>query len=375
MPQPQENARALFVIILIFWLLTSPDNSAGLMGIPSQTAERLDRQRQAHGVLNSTQWGDFAPRLGADQTDTTPRYLNLTGFREEDGFAWEDLGRFRDRCTEWSRSSHGLSSNGENLWDLGLTEPTWQNVSGVVHGDWVRRPGSVERQATSYNLSETTPTVPWMGTQVDWSHNVTGQHGKIILHLRDKNKSVEYEDHEGDSGPKSGGLAREITATVTMQDEATSSSSWDMKFHGVHWPGQGVILLTSTSEKFAGIFALPHLTLCPNFFDSSQKLLNETLDAILRRREEACFLDPTNPWASNIEPEGQNWGPSPHCEYLLYAQVHPLDPQQVGIKHFGDEAQERLGMSSLVQDIENELRNPTGAPVKGYPELRISTVM
>lgn len=375
MPQPHENARAFILIILIFWLITSPDQSPGLIGAPSLTASRLERQRHAHGILNSTKWGDFAPRLADDQSDATPRYLNLTGFREDDGFAWEDLGRFRDRCTEWSRNAHGTSASGENLWDIGLVEPTWQNVSGVVHGDWVRRPGSVERHATSYNLSEITPTVPWMGQQAQWSHNVTGLHGKVILHLHDKDKSVQYEDREGDNRPRSGGLVREITATVTMQDEASSSSSWDMKFHGVHWPRQGVILLTSTSEKFDGIFALPHLTLGPNYFDSSQTLLNETLDTILRRKERTRFSDPTNPWASNLEPEGPNWSPSPHCEYLLYAQVHPLDPQQLGVKHFGDKPQERLGMGSLVQDIESELRNPTGAPVRGYPELRVSTVM
>lgn len=375
MPQPQENARAFIVIILLFWLLTSPDNNPGLLGIPSLTAARLERQRRAHGVLNSTKWGDFSPRLIGGQADATPRYLNLTGFREQDGLAWDDFGKFKDRCTEWSRNAHGPSTTGENLWDIGLPKPMWQNVTGVVHGEWVRRNGSVERQGASYNLSDIAPSVPWLATRGDYSHNVTGQHGKMTLYLNDKDDSVEYEDSDGGNGPKAGGLARAISASVTMQDDATSSSSWDMKLHGVHWPRQGVILLTSTSEKFAGIFALPHLTLGPNLFYSSQKLLNETLDSVLQRKERSRFSDPTNPWSSNIEPEGQNWSPSPHCEYLLYAQVHPLDTQQLGIRHYGDQLQERLGMRSLVQDLEDELRNPTGAPVKGYPELRVSTVM
>lgn len=376
MPQPQENARAFIIIILIFWLLTSPDNSGALIGIPSLTSARLQRQRFAHGVLNSTKWGDFSPRLIDDQADATPHYLNLTGFREQDGLAWEDFGRFKARCTEWSRNAHGSSASGENLWDLGLVEPTWQNVTGVVHGEWVRRNGSVERQGASYNLSGIAPDVPWMPTtRGDYNHNVTGQHGKMTLYLDDKDDSIEYEDHDGDNRPKAGGLARAISASVTMQDDATSSSSWDMKFHGVHWPRQGVILLTSTSEKFAGIFALPHLTLGPNFFYSSQKLLNETLDKVLQKKERNRFSDPSDPWSSNIEPQGQNWNPMPHCEYVLYAQVHPLDPQQLGVKHFGDGSRETLGMGSLVSHLENELRYPTGAPVGGYPELQMSTVM
>lgn len=377
MPQPQENARAFLVIILIFWLLTSPDNSGALIGIPSLTSARLHRQRFAHGVLNSTKWGDFSPRLIDDQPDATAHYPNLTGFREGDGLAWEDFGRFKDRCMEWSRSAHGSSSSGENLWDLGLVEPTWQNVTGVVHGEWARRNGSVGRQAAFYNLSDIAPGVPWMPMRGDYSHNVTGEHGKITLYLDDKDDSVEYEDRneDGDSQPKAGGLARAIAASVTVQDDATSSSSWDMKLHGVHWPRQGVILLTSTSEKFAGIFGLPHMTLGPSFFYSSQKLLNETLDNILRRKEKNVFSEPFNPWSASIEPQGQGWNPTPHCEYVLYAQVHPLDPQQLGRKISGDNAQERLGKGSLVGDLENELRHPTGAPVGGYPELQMSTVM
>ncbi|KAJ9142568.1 Transmembrane E3 ubiquitin-protein ligase 1 [Coniochaeta hoffmannii] len=375
MPQPQENARAFIVIILLFWLLTSPDNSGALIGIPSLTSARLQRQRFAHGILNSTKWGDFSPRLIDDQADATPHYLNLTGFREQDGFAWEDFGRFKDRCTEWSRNAHGSSASGENLWDLGLIEPTWQNVTGVVHGEWVRRNGSVPRQGADYNLSAISPDVPWMPTRGDYSHNVTGEHGKITLYLDDKDHSIEFDDRDHGDGPKAGGLARAISASVTMQDDATSSSSWDMKFHGVHWPRQGVILLTSTSEKFAGIFGLPHLTLGPSFFYSSQKLLNKTLDDALRSKERNRFSDPSNPWSSNIEPEGQNWSPTPHCEYILYAQVHPLDPQQLGIKRPGDKAPEMSGLGSLVGTLENELRHPTGAPVGGYPELKMSTVM
>ncbi|KAB5563257.1 hypothetical protein GE09DRAFT_1111618 [Coniochaeta sp. 2T2.1] len=373
MPQPQENARAFILLILIFWLLTSPDNSPGLIGVPYLTTARLERQRFAHGVLNTTKWGDFSPRLIDDQADATPHYLNLTGFREQDGFAWEDLGRFRDRCSEWSRNAHGSSSSGENLWDAGLIEPTWQNVTGVVHGEWVRRNGSVERQGDHYNLTAVAPDVAF--SHGDYSHNVTGQHGKITLYLHDKDDSAEYQDRDGDHGPKAGGLARAIQATVTIQDDATSSSSWDMKFHGVHWPRQGAILLTSTSEKFAGIFGLPHLTPGPNFFYSSQILLNETLDKILAKKERTTFSDPSNPWTSNLEPESQSWNPSPHCEYLLYAQVYPFNPQQVGTKHPKDPPQERLGMGSLVQNLENELRRPTGAPVQGYPELHLSTVM
>lgn len=363
----------LLFVILIFWLVTSPNDAGGpsLYGIQAVT-HRLERQRQAQGVLNSTKWGDFAPRLRDDQKDATPRYLNLTGFRQGDGFAWEDLGRFRNRCQEWGRNARSSSSSADmDLWDV--AEPTWQNVTGIVTGEWVRRQGSVERRATDYNVTEIAPAVDWLGTRHPWSHNVTGQHGKIILHLDDKDKSVQLEDDGEAEDKTSNGVVREITATVTMQDEASSSSSWDIKFHGVHWPKQGIILLSSTSEKFAGIFGLPHLSPGPDFFQSSQKLLNSTVNEVLTRKERTKFSDPSNAWAASLEVQGDGLNPAPHCEYILYAQVHPLSHQQLGFKDAGEKVQEKLG--AVVEDIERELRSPTGAPVPGYPELQMSTIM
>ncbi|KAK1766195.1 hypothetical protein QBC33DRAFT_589222 [Phialemonium atrogriseum] len=372
MPPPHENARVFILIILLFWLISSPDNGPGLISVPSITSARLDRQRRAHGVLNTTKWGDFSPRLVDTPEGTAPRYLNLTGFRERDGFAWDDLGRFKDRCLEWSRNANP-SSSGKQLWDLGLAEPTWQNATGVVHGEWVRRGGSVERHPASYNLSGVTPGVSWVGVHGEWGRNVTGQHGKIILRLDEKDGSVEYEDQDGDDQPRSGGLAREIVATVTVQDDGNRASAWDMRLHGVHWPRQGAVLLSSTSEKFAGIFGLPHLTAAPNYFRSSQKLLNETLDKVLSRKERTMFSDPSNPWTSTFEPQGENWSSAPHCEYIVYAQIHPLDPQRLKPAYFGDDARDKLGL--LVQHMEDELRNPTGAPIPTIPELQLSAVM
>lgn len=374
MPQPQENARLLIFVILIFWLVTSPNDAGGptRYGFAAVT-RRLQRQRQAQLVLNSTKWGDFAPRLKDGQRDFTPRYLNLTGFREEDGFAWEDFGRFKDRCDEWSRNARGSSNADKDLWDVGgPAEPTWQNVTGVVTGEWIRRPGSVGRYASKYNLTELAPDVDWIA-RPEWNYNVTGQHGKIILNLDDKDTWTNYKDDEGKDDPN--GLVREITATVNMQDEASSSSSWDMRFHGVHWPKQGILLLSSTSEKFAGIFGLPHLAPGPKFFRSSQQLLNRTIDDVLRRKERTRFSDPSTPWASSVEPQGDGLNPAPHCEYVLYAQVHPLGPEQLGTGARAPDDKSQSTLGSLVADMEQELRNPTGAPVPSIPELQVSMVM
>ena len=367
MPQPQENARAFMFIILIMWLIFSPDNGPGLLTTPSITAARLERQRHAHGVLNSTKWGDFSPLQPDNPEGAAPRYLNLTGFRKQDNFAWEDLGRFRDRCVEWSRNTFPASRE-QNPWDMGNQQATWRNATGVVKGPWVRRNASVPRQWTSYNFTEMTPLISWSGTHSEWSRNLTASDGAMLVRLEDKQRTLEYEEKKDFPLLTTGGIVREVSATVTLEDDAMyggSGSSYDMMLHGVHWPQQGAMLLTTTSEKFYGIFGLPHLSPDPNYFASSQKLLNETLDETLRRKERMTFSDPSNPWSSTADAPGESWNPSPHCEYIMYLQVQPLNPVHIWKKD----------MTGLVNEIEDELRNPLGAPIPQVPELRMSAVL
>ncbi|KAI0135732.1 transmembrane E3 ubiquitin-protein ligase [Daldinia grandis] len=363
MPQPQDNARAVFLIILIFWLATSPDSTPGLIAGPSAIKSRLLRQRHALGVLNSTQWGDFSPRLTNDPPETEPKYLNLTGFREEDGYVWEDLQRFKNRCEEWSTNAVGIPE---------VAQPVWQNATGVVHGWWQRANTSSPRYHSSYNLSQISPDVTWAASNSDWSRNATGVEGKIMMRIED-NEDDATEPAEIDKATleKVEVKAREVSATANIDDVEGTGSSWEMRLHGVHWPRQGTILLTTTSEKFAGIFGLPHLTTRPDFFESSQALLNRTLDAALRRKEQHTFTDQIDPWTSNSEP-GETWNPSPHCEYLIYIQIYPPDQNilQVQPSLTGPE-----NVAKAIQDIENELRFPQGTGHRRIPQLQMSAVV
>lgn len=364
MPPHQDNARFVFLVILLFWIVTNPDSSPGLVAAPSLTRARLARQRHALNILNSTQWEDFSPKLADEQPGNEPKYLNLTGFREEDGFAWADLGRFRNRCEEWSQNAVGVST---------ATEPVWQNVTGIVRGPWIRKKTSVAKYHTSYNLSALTPNVEWVGSAADWSRNVTGSEGKMMLRVED--------DEQGGTEPedltRNGILpvvvqAREVSATVTIDDDEGSGSSIDMRLHGVHWPSQGVLLLTTTSEKFAGIFGLPHLTSRKSFFESSRALLNRTLDRVLQKRDSRTFTDPSNPWTSSIDAPGESWNPTPHCEYVMYVQVHPPDREILKVQPTltGPE-----NVAKAIGEIEDELRFPKGAPLQGRPVLQMSAVV
>ncbi|KAI0124306.1 hypothetical protein BJ170DRAFT_79629 [Xylariales sp. AK1849] len=364
MPQ-QDNARVFFLIILLFWVSTNPDTGPGFVQAPSLTRARLARQRHHLGVLNSTQWGDFSPRLIGDSPELAPKYLNLTGFREEDGFAWEDFGRFRNRCEEWSQNAVGEPS---------VSVPVWQNTTGIVRGPWVRRDISAQRYHSSYNLTEITPDIDWVGWAADWGRNVTGSQGKMMVRIEDdEDAGTEPEQlHETGLLLPINIVAREVSATVTVDDDEGSGSSFEMRLHGVHWPRQGALLLTTTSEKFAGIFGFPHLTSRANFFQSSQDLLNRTLDEMLQTKEKRYFSDHINPWASSIDSPGEALMPSPHCEYIFYVQIHPPDKEILKVQPTltGPE-----NVAKAIEELEHELRFPRGAPQDGPPRLQMSVVV
>ncbi|EJT80505.1 hypothetical protein GGTG_00501 [Gaeumannomyces tritici R3-111a-1] len=362
MPPPQDHARVVLLIVLLLWLTSAPDAGPGIVAAPAILASRLERQRAAHRVLNSTKWGDFSPTTPAD--GGAKKYLNVTGFREEDGYAWADLGHFRERCLEWSRSAFPAvvgSDAGDGSWDLGRARPTWRNATGIVHGEWVRREGSEKRKSRDYNLTQMAPTILWTGHE--FNRNITGAEGKMLLRVEDKHRSVQVQDDGAGAGgdqASTGGLVREVSALASIEDVLGTGSTFDVRLHGVHWPEQGAMLLTTTSDKFGGIFGLPHLTPGPNFFRSSQKLLNETTGEVLLRKEKARFGDLSNPWSSYPNMPHETWNPSPHCELVMFVQVHPLETDP---------------LAAMVGLIEDELRFPTGAPVPATPDLKMSTVI
>lgn len=386
--------RLIGLIIIIIWLTNSGgDGQTGYFATPFLAQDRLARQRHSFGVLNSTAWGDFNPRLATDPPNGTEatRYLNMTGFRKVDGFAWEDLGRFRESSLEWSRNTSPLlparsegnegQQDGEkprSAWDVGMGGAVWQNATGVVKGPWVRRPASVSRTWADYNFTAMTPSIQWIGTHGEWNRNVTGSEGTMQLRVEDKRRHIEYDDEviDVDHGRLStGGVVREVAAGLTVEDASPDGSggSYEMRLHGVHWPRQGNMLLTTTSEKFAGIFGLPHLAPDQNFFRSSQRLLNQTIHEILAKKERSAFTDQSNPWTASVGGAEDTLNPNPHCEYVVYLQVHPLG-QNGPLSAEGQEASVDA-MRYMVKEIEDELRYPTGARGHRVPELQMSAII
>ncbi|KAK4227076.1 hypothetical protein QBC38DRAFT_478618 [Podospora fimiseda] len=374
---PRRDPFPTLLLILILYMFMNGGDTPVLSPDSASGASILSQQREAFGVLNSTKYGDFSPKekkegLPGDPPWEAPRYLNVTGFREKDGYAWEDLEYFKTRCLQWSKNAYPPQEGAKDWWDHGIVKQTWQNVTGAVQGKYVRRQGSVVKTAADYNLTAIAPDVEWPEDHHHgWGWNITGSEGTVIFRLKegdDEEKSYYEKLEKSRGGPfvHPASLARETTGVLTLQDGGRRLSSIHLKVNGVHWPLQGSMLLTTTSEKFFGIFGLPHFAPDADFFRTSQGLLNQTVDRVLRKREQRRFSNPTMAWSSVVEDEDETL---PHCEYIVYLQLYPLEQQYLG----GNPRLMDVG-SSAVQLLEKELRFPTGRPSKGTPDLHMSMV-
>ncbi|KAF9766831.1 hypothetical protein IL306_000696 [Fusarium sp. DS 682] len=323
MPQAQHPLATLIFIVFIVWLVfPDSDYSSQSLTLSDLAGERLDHYQDALDVLNASRWGDFTP-VSEKDSKVKPSFLNLTGFREEDNLSWGNLKRFRERSLAFSR--HALSPVGRHsLWDTGHGEPVWMNASGTVHGEWVRQKGSNLRGYDSYNLSRIVPEMDWIGDNVPWARNITGRTGRMMLRLEGNKTINEYEQSPAQSNvPVAGGLIRGVKGITTIEDTHGSGHDWEMRLWGVHWPRQGVVLMTTTSEKFEGIFGLPHLTPSEDFFQSSQRLLNESIASTIATKRDNIYADQTVPCTSDLEHPLYTTNPSPPCAYIMYAQVSP----------------------------------------------------
>ena len=257
----------------------------------------------------------------------------------------------------------------------GLKGEVYDNITGIVTGQWVRYTEDLNGQQLPrhLNLSEISPGVDWAFRDEEyWIRNITGSEGSLMMRVEEKD-GEEIEDigeplEQPEIAAWSGGRVREVAATITIQDETSSGDGWEMRVHGVHWSRQGVMIMTTTSDKFAGIFGLPHLSLSKDYFITSRKLLNKTLERTVERMENSIWIDPSNPWTSSPNAQGDATMPVPHCEFVIYVQVHPVQ------MNFGLSG-EYLDTVRPLHQIEQELRFPNGAPLPEIPRLQMSTVL
>ncbi|ROT43196.1 transmembrane E3 ubiquitin-protein ligase [Sodiomyces alkalinus F11] len=373
--RPPDVATSILFIVFLWFVITSHESPSQLLSFSSFLSERYAKHQAALERLNISTWGDFSPRQSDSPAHFSGSYLNLTGFREEDGFAWDDLARFRKQCHEWSRRVNPPMAGGEKGHPSITQQAVWHNATGFVKGHWVRKDSSANRTQADYNLTAIAPDYTWQDSGHTWFRNITGREGKIAVDIVDNGRNVAqlYYDALLDEAARAGGLIRTAKASLEIEDVGGSGRTWEMRLHGVQWPRTGVFLMTTTSEKFDGIFGLPHLSPGPEYFRSSQTLLNETLATLIRKEKASLFADVPSSFSSEtVDFQQDSLSPSPRCEFVLFAQVHPLDNSQLDMKGFNSDL---ASISEVVGDIERELRFPNGAPIRGIPDLQMSAIL
>ena len=273
---------------------------------------------------------------------------------------------------------------GDRAWPKGtkFEEEEWGNVTGTLSREWVRYTGDGnEKTGGHLNLRKIAPGVDWaFWDPENWTMNITGNEGRVMLRV-DEKASLEIEvEQEPDMLVEQSelgerweigisrqmALVREVAATMTVQDESNNDEGWEMRVYGVHWPRTGVLLMTTTSEKFAGIFGLPHLEGGKDYFRTSQRLLTATMGKTLEGMEKAVSFDASNPWTATPAAKADTTRPIPHCEYVVYLQMHPRENTFVEGPPNTKEA---------VSKIKRQVRCSWGASTPGIQELQMSTVI
>ncbi|KAB8664830.1 hypothetical protein FH972_026254 [Carpinus fangiana] len=327
------NPRAIVVTIAILFFLFYPSGQPAAYAPSSseraRAAETIDRQWQSLATLNTSHYGDFVPFSVASEPEGEvhePKWLNLTGFREADGLAWDLLPKAQETARALLEREAG--QDGLDILDgkSGGVLHLYRNITGDIRGSWVRSSAEHDVTRPLVNLTAIAPDTTFATSS--WERNITGHEGFLQMHFSEDESDEATTDH-----------TTTVSAIMAIQDETSSGGGWDVALNGVHLVDHGGIILTTRSAKFEGMFGLPHFALSASQFELMQSNVNKSMsESLTKRRAE---LDS----ASSVELEM----PIPKCEMVVYLQQHKIRQGQQDSTPDG------------LRDIEHELRFPSGS--------------
>ena len=356
-----EGPRLVLLILVFFFLFVSPDTRQPSPSQQKELGRRIEGLQQALDTLRNASYGDLDP--------TEHRWLNATGLREDDGFKWPLLPiaqkAARIQLLQLFAKSGAVTQNdleeGEPAAYQSVASeslPLYQNVSGDVRGKFLRRP--VPKAHSQVNL-----TALGLGNTYvtdEFQRNVTESEGEIRLRLVEDIRSDEFVEKD-EAGTQR--TVRRVSADVAIFTDSSPGSGWEMKLYGTHFLPTGSILLTTTSEKFDGIFSLPSFALSEADYALSWNLLNATLSETVSKWKRNKEM--TVPFSSSPNSADAPLFPVPSCEYIVYLQQHPVN--------FANSKFESDQVRGIVAKIEEELRHPDGASLPQPPPLTFSAVV
>lgn len=361
LPMDGRNRVFPLLVLAFFFLFVVPDTQQVSPNQQRELGRRLSGLEQALRTLNESAYGDLDP--------IEHRWLNSTGLREDEGFNWRLLPEAQ-KVARIQLLDLFVKSGGVTLKDLEEGDPAayeqvareslpmYQNVSGDIRGKFSRRPGPnvVSRvNLTALGLGDSFITDRFQ-------RNVTEAEGDIRLRFVDDDGHDETAEKDEAGWQRT---ARRITADVAIFTDSSPGSGWEMKLYGTHFLPTGSILLTTTSEKFDGIFSLPSFALSEADFRLSHGLLNASLTRSVAKWEHNH--ERTLPFSATPNTPESPLFPIPSCEYIIYLQQHPV--------YFPESRLESDDTSGLVRQIEQELQHPDGANLPLPPPMKFSAVV
>jgi hypothetical protein len=336
----RRDPRSFLFFIILLLLINSPEPQQPSFNAHARYEELIEREYDQLGILDSTHYGDFDA-----QND---KWLNVTGLRKEDNFAWELLEPVRAKAKE--QSERVVGGEWESILDGVLLDehrhvPVYNNLSGYVQGEWVRSSLSRVRHPSDMGNSSAMPESPF-GQFLEYDRNLTGTSGSIRLHFTEIEGRMRTDENKTMS---------ELSAKVRVgDDDSFGGNWWEFVAHGVHFLKSGTAVLTTTSDRFAGIFGLPHYQFSEQLYSASQTFLNRTIHETIERQKNRAF-PLWNPWTSSAEGANEGLFQGHHCEVVLYLQTVP-----------------RNGVN--MEWLEHEMRYPTGAPIPAELSTRMEMI-
>lgn len=345
-----EIQPVFFFLVFLFWFYGTSDTPQQTPSYRKERESRVDQEEYALGALRNTTHGSFNPAQG--------RYLPFVGMRDGDGFGWDALELAQQKARkhvhnvkdmlERAHVSATSDSNGD-----GVAFPVYRNMTGYVRGDWVRARIPENISKPDVNLTSLVPEEAYVTKE--FGRNVTNGDGTLRIELSDTSPDQMKNDKA---------KVKEVKVELTLHTDSTPYYGMSTIMHGVHIPDTGAIVVATTSEKFPGIFALPHFLLSSQHFEETKHLLNETISETIDQQKEIWSSMPASPWSASSGDANNILFPTPSCEYIMWLQQHAVV--------FGGS---KIESPSFIQAVEDELRWPQGVPIPEAPPMILSAVI
>ncbi|KAK5109293.1 hypothetical protein LTR62_007167 [Meristemomyces frigidus] len=357
------DRRGILLTLVIFgFIFLSPPGPNGPPAARLHERPRLEdviaEEERSLEVLRNATYSDLWENSanGRLLLDEAPQ-LNLTGFRPDQGFAWAAIPAVKKRARELLNNALGTSvTSAEGASGIPIDlPPLYTNITGYVHGPWVRSKLQDTAARPHLNLSSYAGEGPF-GALLPrvFDRNITGDAGDVSIRFHERSP------YAPDILQVPGSInITGLGAEITLRDPANENEA-ELQLYGVYNMDLGQAILTTTSEKMAGVFMLAHFALSEGTYAPVKAYMNHSISQTVQKRMDG-IIESFNPWPST----GEGGPPSnlnpPNCELIIWLQQLP--PRGLPIA---------LPQTNYLRFLESELRFPTGAFLPPAPQLRFN---